>query len=182
MIYKNICFIGIPKNASTSISHSLNIDNSHLSWNQLQNVSNISQVDIIIYVFRNPYDRLISAYKQYIKCELISSTKTFNDFVNDLPITIDPEILDPLHIAHNLTLHPQSYFIKNIDISKKKIYKLKFDNLEKDWNNLTNIIPTLNNIKLEHLNISPIYNITSNNIDKINKLYKIDFNLYNSIL
>ena len=128
--------------------------------------------DELFCVVRNPYDKIISAYK-YANGKK-ASKKGLNTFIKDKLIHFKKnERWNGCHI-----LPQYKYTHGNI----KCDHILKFENLDNDFNKLNKKHQILNNIKLDKNNKSKsklnIDDLTQESKDLIYKVYKKDFELF----
>jgi len=189
--YKLI-FTGIPKNASTSIFNALKnlTDNSFnhqiLMDDYRYNDSELMETYPNLAIVRNPYDRFVSACYQIRKDdEGKYSYLTLNEITDMFVINGE----DNFGFV-NVVFYPQHKFI----CFGRKIladYILKYETLEKDWEEFAT---TYNKTSQFHLptkiprhNVSEnkkswkdeIKGLSSENLEYINKKYKLDFELFN---
>ena len=181
-----ICFIAIPKNASTSIRNGLNLkkmDNYFdLGEDFKKEYKNIT-------VLRDPLERIVSAYlevlirvhdspmtanKKFYKMK--ESIHRFREFI----IELEKDTYD----AH---VEPQYFYITDKEGELLPFYKiLRFENLMEDFNDLKTDLTLVEN--LPHLNYKPqerknmVYTYLKKDpelIKKIEKIYEKDFEIYN---
>ena len=139
---------------------------NHLPINQYEKNDNYHKVAIV----RNPYKRLISAYKHLY----ISDSVTFEDFCIKVQRDLMKSTIDSkFHI--NVFFLPQLFFL-NRDIRNIEIIKL--ENLDEGWNiflKKNNI--TISNSNIPHTNKTSSDNIsmTTKSIEIINEIYHLDF-------
>jgi len=189
--YKLI-FTGIPKNASTSIHMMLRnpTDHEH-NHRSLMDDYNSNDSELMDYytnlaIVRNPYDRFISACWQIRRD---NSDNNLNLGINEI---IQQEIIDysNTHGYINEIFIPQHKFIC---FGKKVLsdYVLSYENLNKDWaefaNEYNKTSPFLLPTRLPQFNQSnerkswkeELKEISQENLDLINKRYKLDFEIFN---
>jgi len=181
IVNKNYRFvqIHIPKTGGTSIKSFFPTNdnkfiklNKHISASDLQN--KINWHDFVSFsVVRNPYDRMVSAYKYCIQTNVIAKKISFEQFVN-LVCKNKRNIKDVPHICRI----PQLCYLTNNNKPIGQIivnHILRFENLQQDRLNLCTILkleekfhklPHL--LKTNHKHYSTYYN---NQIRQIVKDY-----------
>jgi hypothetical protein len=186
--------VGIPKNASQSLYSILrnlsDIENDHFTYNEIRKNHDKELLDTYqsLTVVRNPYDRAVSSYgqflhftsyslkypyirnfEQYLTTIYYQNIKELNEEPWWVPqwefVTNDNKILvDTVLRFENLNLEWEN-FVKNYNSKKSNKFKISLNlkvinkNDEKDENYIT------------------YYN--SKCIDLVNELYKKDFELFN---
>jgi len=183
-------YIHIPKTAGTSIETCLKNENDinqvvggHSTFQALMHYKETIMCNLFTFtIVRNPYDRLLSAYKYMLKMETneilgneeIKKCENFKDFVMNY--------LDETTILSNMHLKPQYEFI----VYQGKIsvdYIGKYEHLVKDWKVICKklrkdiILPWLNKSNTEHY--SGFYDDEMKN--KVKKLYYMDFTMFNYV-
>jgi len=172
---EKLIFTVIPKNANTSIKYVLLKYITPQSLDLLQNLKNTDQfhsrtlkyfnfVDheftynnndhLRISVVRNPFDRLVSGWRDKIRTLNLSRGRrqrfgftqacTFEQFINQIYRTKEEDI--------NRHFIPQYRFI----IYDNQIFSdriLKFEDLSNQWNKLVNEIEHVYNIKLDNMTV-----------------------------
>jgi len=185
----NICFIGVPKNASTSIRNGFNLNKMDNYFSLSDGVkSNLK----LITVLRDPLDRLVSAYLEVI-IRVHDSPKTIGKKFFHMSESIDrfrefiTELEQDTYDAH--VEHQRFYITDNEDKLLPFFKILSFKNLEEDLIDLkksislTTQIPHLN--KKNNLQKNMVYNylkMDNDLLERIKILYKKDYILYNKII
>jgi hypothetical protein len=197
----NCCFVAIPKNASSSINSILlkkaragnleiNYDSVHeLKYKYLISKREFNKLNEEVYIFtftRNPFDRLISCYKNKIQNEnylpitenyfgLFRKTMSFKKFIN--VVCVIPDKLSDKHFK-------SQYSIMYPNIWKKNKYSHigKVENLDKDIEVLVKEIGLEKPIKMNSTGntgykLSDWY--TDKMMKKVYKRYKKDFDKLN---
>ena len=172
-------FIHIPKTAGTTIELLLFNDNLKRTINRPNSLhENINYYnyyyDYFLFSFvRNPYTRIISIYNYYMN--------NGNKSKYDSNLLCKNTTLDDFLVKYNHTtikhLRTQYSFLQN---SKHINFIGRFENYNKDIIYICNKLkidkPTINNIRrCDKTN----YIITPKFINKVNEIYKIDFETYN---
>ena len=168
--YKAVYF-RVPKVASTSIL---------ISLRQIDSVERCEEYDERCFKFafvRNPFDRLASCYRHLI-CRVgvgtvfkqigIYKNMPFDEFVDVVSKMEDNEM--------DMHFRPQHTFIPDVD------YIGKFESLNEDYCKVLQIIGIKQAPELlkENSTQKTIYDIyTKESIEKISKIYKIDFERFN---
>lgn len=187
-IYKNLkcVYIHIPKTAGTSIETCLREQNDiqqvvggHSTCQALMHHKSKEMSNLFTFtVVRNPFDRLLSAYKYMLKMETndilgngdIKECVDFRDFVMNY---LNSETISNMH------LRPQYEFV----VYKGEIcvdYWGKYENLDRVWKVICKklgkdiSLPWLNKSNTEHY--SSFYD--DEMIVKVRRLYQQDFNLF----
>ena len=182
-------FIHIPKNAGFSIKKAIEHCQSIKYFNHDVLFKDIEQLKEII-IIRNPIDRFTSAFfylKQYKTNKASVYFNTPEDLLKGF-LNYDPMALNYLKIhdhSHHVNgnkintdwvFHPQISWVNN----PYKIFL--YENIENDFNNFLTEIGY--DIKIPHVNrsnkIDFVYN--SDSIKLLKLLYKLDFELYESLL
>jgi hypothetical protein len=170
-----VCFIHIPKTGGTTIELLLfnrNKDNPNSEHLQIDKYHKYYNYFIFSFV-RNPYTRIISVYNYYKNGgnqtkndkNLLNKKYNINNFLN---------FYNKNNMKH---LQTQFSFLQN---SKYINYTAKFENFEKELNKIFKIINFKHNKhieqnrKMKYIN----YIIRPELINKINKIYKEDFENY----
>jgi len=185
----DICFLPIPKNASTSIRNTFKFTNTSIYLDEHTSTKSMGK---LITVIRNPMDRLVSGYLEIIYRAAIDTPKTITKKFYNMPENKDRFIEFILEIEQDLFdahIEQQCYYITDFNDNLLPFYRiLLFDNLQEDFNQLLNDLSLNNNLK--HLKNQDkekkdiVYNYIKNDvylIDKINKIYEKDFFIYNKI-
>lgn len=184
-IYNNLkcIFVHIPKTAGTSIEQCLKDSNDvdqivggHTTCQALIHYKKTEFCNMFSFaIVRNPYDRLLSAYKYMLKMETndilgnepIKECKDFKDFVMNY---LTPETISNMH------LRPQYEFVTyNGEICVD--YWGKYEQLDSVWKVICKKIKK--EIKLPWLNKSnsePYYSFYDDEMrEKVKRLYLKDF-------
>ena len=191
-LYKNagILFIHIPKNAGTSINHSLYGKSiGHFTALEFRQVAKKEFKNLYKFaIIRNPFDRLISAfsfvqeglYKEMIDRPSILKTRKIIQLkgmnINDFILQWLPENGNYI----DFVFMPQTHFICD---KKKKIMVDKLIKFE-EINKLEEIILRETGITLKKISKKnktqkqQIYNLSDASKEYIRKLYKQDFELF----
>ena len=167
-----ICYIHIPKCGGTSIenfffkrdyqSEHLKIEKYYIYYNYF-----------IFSIVRNPYTRIISIYNYYLHGgDQTEKYKKYN--IKNISLNNFLDIYNSINLPH---LRTQFSFLKNSD---KINYIGKFENLNNDIEKICEKI-NYNYKLLPHLRRTKYNNyiITPKFINKVNLIYKIDFDNYN---
>lgn len=182
---KKIIFIHIPKNAGTSVEKSYNMSHTgHHVWTYYKKlVGDEWKAYRKICIFRNPIDRLKSCYR-YAKMK--------NSFWH----SADKRSLDGRHPDYDLCSN--SSIDEIVDILAEKPFTLghlgwrtQFNWIEGideiefvSFENITYFFEKIyGSDSLQKLNSSPKedLSLSSESINKIEKIYKIDFNIWNMV-
>ncbi len=184
---RKLCFINIPKNASTTIRRLFNLKHVRLT-------DNYKKYNKII-IIRDPMTRIVSIFNEVLKLRADGNnpdktrrTQFYRTFkVNNIPKSFDlflDYIKNDLYDDHMVE---QYRFLENNGLTINDIeHVIPFDNLNKELKKL---------IKLYNINCLNIYHYTigSSNIKlalkpilgkyckKIQAIYSKDFELYNQV-
>jgi len=191
-IKKELKFIHITKCAGTSIENAGykigllwgRFHKEYGYWHRL--FPNINREIINKYdwfmVVRNPYERILSEY--YCKWAGIGINKEGGD-VNNIKHTIEEMNLYLIKKINNRNNNTNKHYMEQYRYLHQsvKIHIIKFENLNKQFNNLMNLY-NIKNIKLENHNKSTnkkftILDFSKELIDLINKVYHLDFKKFN---
>jgi len=175
---KDFCFLAIPKCASTSFRPFC--DTNHLYFikhhRQLPIIAACAQDKKAICIFRDPVERVLSAY-YYLKSRPKHS-RDYRDWIlcNQYK-NIENFIQNGLEQASKSQLHflPQSFWWK----LPKEIWLLSLENLQADTDNLCEQLK-LQQLQLCHANKSaqPDTQLSQESINKIKEIYKEDVDVY----
>tara|TARA_A100001515_G_scaffold31593_3_gene24610 strand:- start:4376 stop:5020 length:645 start_codon:yes stop_codon:yes gene_type:complete len=176
-----LCFIGVPKNAQTSIRNAFNLNSNQTNYNIL---SSDRKKYTTICVIRNPFYRIISGYLEVLN-RSNSKTKTKSFYAmsesKDRFIKFLDEVEREKWDAH---VEPQTFYISDINFDRILI----FENIQEDIKSLCQDLnmsinfPHLN--KKSNLDKSRVYQYFNGDINlqkKIRKIYEEDFKLYEKI-
>lgn len=172
-------FIHIPKVAGSSLYALIG------GGRPVNYCGHIRVVDLPFFCFvRNPYDRLVDAYFYLVKggggvepdityCDMLQKYKDFSDFV--MNIDKDGLLNEILHIK------PMSYYIcdDNGKVLVKNIFKIEEPEKIDEFLNSIGIEGKLSEVRINiaERNHYTEY-LTDENVKEINRLYKLDFELF----
>jgi len=186
---KKVIFLHNPKTAGSSITQEIiksdpnvlwfwgiqdNIDKAHITLQQLNNINPdyLSEAYFRFTVVRNPYDRVVSSYLDFV--EKNGTTLVFDEYLEQ--IQLQKYLTDPRFI-HGI---PQHYYT-HID-NELKVKFLKFENLDMEFLELLKSkLNFINNFKgLPKINLSGRkFDLNQKQIEKIAIVYSKDFELLN---
>jgi hypothetical protein len=142
---------------------------------------------------RNPYDRLVSSWRHCIKSLKENSKLKEISLHNFFDIAINNLYIDEWNwrATNSLTKEKQSFALHHSLPQAHPFYMLnqanfygKFENLQHDFDKLCEIrkikkiiLPEINQYKTNHLHFSEYFK-DKNLLDKVNKYYKKDFELF----
>lgn len=184
----NICFIGVPKNASTSIRNGLNLNKMDNYFTLSDDVKNNLN---LITVLRDPLDRLVSSYLEVL-VRLHDSPKTGEKKFYHMKESIErfEEFISELERdTYDAHVETQFFYVTDDNGDLLPFYKiLSFDCLDEQINILKNelviggSIPHLNKKSNNKKNM--VYNYLENDVSllkRIKKIYSCDYNLIEKI-
>ena len=187
---KQFIFIHIPKNSGTAMTRALRktyrgikllmwrdknigIDKMHLYYGVIDNFIPRNKLDkyMKFCIIRNPYDTLYSAWN-YLK-----RTHEYNDVNNFVKYKLNKEFIYNKDCVH---YRPQYTFVYDEHDNKFADFIIRYENLNEDISKL-NKKYRLNIPLYDNGNTQKNYIIFFNDesIEKINNLYKKDFELFN---
>jgi len=177
--------INIPKNASTTLRHTL-----HLSQRVSYPTTNTHKKIIIV---RDPFQRIVSSFMELIKLRKdgayleTASTTWFKLINSDLEKSFDvflDYINNRLYDSH---VHPQIEYIKRKNIELEEIdYILLFEDLKKDFKEMCKDLNISKKLQYHNKTHNNKYKDSLNNLIATNKdirkkieyIYTEDINLY----
>tara|TARA_R110000803_G_scaffold86919_3_gene153477 strand:+ start:1143 stop:1757 length:615 start_codon:yes stop_codon:yes gene_type:complete len=184
----NICFIGVPKNASTSIRNGLNLNKMDNYFTLSDDVKNNLN---LITVLRDPLDRLVSSYLEVL-VRLHDSPKTGEKKFYHMKESIErfEEFISELERdTYDAHVETQFFYVTDDNGDLLPFYKiLSFDCLDEQINILKNelviggSIPHLNKKSNNKKNM--VYSYLENDVSllkRIKKIYSCDYNLIEKI-
>ena len=146
----NYSFIHIIKTGGTSILSALGLDKTHLTCRELIDKMTLSEWNKTksIVVIRNPWDRVVSLYHYRVKTNqnnLKEMDISFKDWCNEVYVNRNHFYYDKPKM-----FQPQICWIVDYDEVVNVDYILRFESLEKDFQNLAKEMGL--EVKLKHLN------------------------------
>ena len=182
-----LCFINIPKNASTTIRTTLHLKNSEYT----EEYKDYHKIIVI----RNPMTRIISSYneviklrrdgpyKQTVKTKFYHYYKVRHDVEKSFDLFLD-YIKNNMYNEH--VFHQHSFIeSKGLTINDFE-HIILFENLEKELKNIIQLY-NINSNKINHLqsghnrNKKKIRSFIRKYANKIRSIYSDDFELYKKI-
>jgi chondroitin 4-sulfotransferase 11 len=187
---KKCIFIHIPKSAGTSILTSLaenkRIFRDHATWRDFYNFNQNKFKRYYKFTFvRNPFDRLVSTYSYLLAGGNQNQDIYFKDYFIKNNITFELFVLDYLDsskIFEHMIYAPQYLFVYDFQYKLRVDYVGKFENIEKDFINVSKSIRGLTPLK--KLNSSSRkdkyleYYSNKRVVEKVVNLYKKDFEFF----
>lgn len=188
--YKHI-FIHIPKNAGSSMERLPYVGGGgHHTLHELINKHNQHYLNWGF--VRNPYDKIVSLYHFWKKSKVpvAINQPDFKSFILDyIPNHTTGKLEEYLSrkTHFNVGVQPQHIFFKNNFIDLKDIKIGKFENIQEDFKEITNLISERSKIPIKAQPLAKINSTSRMHFNKyfdkeslsiVNQVYKKDFELF----
>lgn len=203
-----VLFIHTPKCAGNSIVASINtywesrkivhlqLHYQHIKKKQLLEFWDIKETNNFktLSVFRDPFDRLYSAYIFGFRQSKLKYLDEYKSFLFRKPYSFERfcKMLYQHYVDYNefhrLILEPQHYYVEDLDGNLKDVYLLDYANLEQEWDDLcikfnmgnkTKLLK-LNNSKEKQFDFMSMY--TEETKKMVEKIYEKDINIYQQVV
>lgn len=191
MLFKNlnICFVGVPKNASESVHAALmtldGCDRIHehkpmsiiIMEHGMRNVDTMYSMG----VSRNPYDRFASAYRFLQKND--EWQMSIDETLDYIETMRSEDILTVYH-EMNPVLHSQTFYLYDQQGKRIVNHVIRYENLTEEWNDFLNVVNgrygSNHAIELPRLNSATdgkqwYEMLTTSQMKRISQLYSEDF-------